>query len=260
MSLSLSFRQSKFAMFIFFDLDGTLVDHRKAAEQANHALWERHRHTLLLPREEFITRFEETVARIMTKSPSCSFLKEGANIVRTFFAGAGHDLSNTSAQAEFDRHMQIYLSGFDLFADAVACLDVLRERDIPLGIISNGDRAIQLEKLERFALKKYFKIIVLSAEVGVAKPHPDIFNHACRLTSRANADCFFVGDDLDVDIVGADRAGMKAIWIDRADKKRDATEAGANQENHVGQRFLEKAPGAKRLELLDRLPLIVEAW
>jgi putative hydrolase of the HAD superfamily len=247
-------------MFIFFDLDGTLVDHRKAAEQANHAFWERHGNALRLPREGFVTRFEETIAQIVSKSSSCSFLKEGANIMRAFFAGAGHDLSNASAQAEFDRHMQIYLSGVELFADAITCLDVLRGKNIPLGIISNGDRTTQLEKLERFSLKEYFEIIVLSAEVGVAKPHPEIFNHACQQVERANADCFFVGDDLNVDIVGADRAGMKAIWIDRADKKSDATESVDNQQNRAGQLFLEKAPGAKRLELLDRLPLMIAGW
>ena len=58
-------------------------------------------------------------------------------------------------------------------------LDSLRGR-ARLGIITNGFGALQRIRLERTGLQDYFQLLVVSEQVGVAKPHPEIFRHALR--------------------------------------------------------------------------------
>ena len=65
-----------------------------------------------------------------------------------------------------------------LFADARPCLDALRARDHVLGLVTNGDRRMQRDKLARHGLADYFDAVAIEGEVGIGKPEAAIFRRA----------------------------------------------------------------------------------
>lgn len=85
-----------------------------------------------------------------------------------------------------------------------------------LGVVTNGAADDQRQKLAWFDLERRFDPIVISGEIGVAKPDPAIFAVALdRLSVRA-ADVWHVGDSLRADVAGAQAAGITAVWLNRA--------------------------------------------
>jgi putative hydrolase of the HAD superfamily len=67
--------------------------------------------------------------------------------------------------------------------------------------------------LERLGLAKYFSHLTFSNEVGVAKPHPEIFRHALGALGLEATEVAHIGDDPRTDVKGARAAGMYALWF-----------------------------------------------
>ena len=85
-----------------------------------------------------------------------------------------------------------------------------------MGIISNGERNQQQGKLERTGIAHYFDALILSAECGMAKPAPGIFQLACVSMGVSPSQAVYVGDRQDVDAEAARRAGLLGIWLNRS--------------------------------------------
>jgi putative hydrolase of the HAD superfamily len=88
-------------------------------------------------------------------------------------------------------------------------------RDHRLALLTNGAGDVQRAKLGRTPFARYFETIVISVEAGIGKPDPRIFALAASRVGVAPADATMVGDSLVRDIAGAQRAGLRAVWIDR---------------------------------------------
>lgn len=84
-----------------------------------------------------------------------------------------------------------------------------------LALVTNGAGDVQREKLSRTPFARSFSAVVISLEVGVGKPDARIFESALRALDVAAGDAVMVGDSLVRDVQGAQRAGLRAIWIDR---------------------------------------------
>ena len=102
----------------------------------------------------------------------------------------------------------------DLEAESV--LDDLA-RDHRLALVTNGAPDVQREKLAGTTLAARFGAIVISAELGIAKPDRRIFEHALRAVGAGRDESVMIGDSLSRDIAGARGAGLRSIWIDRGD-------------------------------------------
>lgn len=88
-----------------------------------------------------------------------------------------------------------------------------------LGIITNGFTELQQIRLEKTGLKPYFDILVISEQVGIAKPHPEIFNHALKLMGNPERNrVLMVGDNPDSDILGGINSGLGTCWLNRDSK------------------------------------------
>ena len=108
-----------------------------------------------------------------------------------------------------------------LFDDARELLRALGTR-FPLGLITNGARGSQREKLATVGIAKRFGAIAISAEVGCAKPDPAIFRHALAGLGVAPHEAWHIGDSLANDVGGASVAGIRAIWLNRTAVPRPA--------------------------------------
>lgn len=98
-----------------------------------------------------------------------------------------------------------------LYPDAISCLQKLY-KFYSIGVIANqlpGTAA----RMENMGLSSYLKLIVASAEEGVAKPDPKIFRMALNRSGCLPEQAVMIGDRLDNDIVPAKRLGMKTVWI-----------------------------------------------
>lgn len=92
-------------------------------------------------------------------------------------------------------------------------LHQLREMGYRQAIISNAAYAPFLTwTLERLNLLSFFEHVVVSAEEGTRKPWPDIYKLTLERMGLSPPDAAYVGDDLQRDIVGARRAGLRSIW------------------------------------------------
>jgi putative hydrolase of the HAD superfamily len=105
---------------------------------------------------------------------------------------------------------------FTPYPDAVATLQALRERALRLVVLSNWDFSLH-EMLANTGLDALIDGAVSSAEHGTAKPEPAIFEHALALAGVTAEEAWHVGDSPDADVVGAQAAGVKPIYVARDD-------------------------------------------
>jgi putative hydrolase of the HAD superfamily len=117
-------------------------------------------------------------------------------------------------------------SAFFVFPDVIPALDALRAAGFRLAVVSNWGWAAP-ELLQALELASHFEVLSISARVGYQKPHPAIFEHALQLLDLPAGDVVHVGDDPSADILGARRAGIAGILIDRRGRLDTPLGAGA---------------------------------
>ena len=103
--------------------------------------------------------------------------------------------------------------------DAPASLARLASRGIALGVISNWDDTLEAI-LERKGLRRFFRTVIASTAIGLAKPDPRIFEYALDEIGAPAAAAWHVGDDPEADAIGAARAGLHALLLDPHDLYR----------------------------------------
>ena len=101
-----------------------------------------------------------------------------------------------------------------LFDDAAPALSDLKNKGFILGLISNIDHDIT-SLLDELGLPSLLDVIVTSQDTGFNKPQPEIFQTALQQAGVQPAEAIYVGDQYQVDVVGANRAGMKGMLLDR---------------------------------------------
>ncbi|NOQ26523.1 MAG: noncanonical pyrimidine nucleotidase, YjjG family [Bacteroidales bacterium] len=105
-----------------------------------------------------------------------------------------------------------------LFPFAHETLEYLHKK-YKLHIITNGFNEVQFTKLENSNLKKYFLNVFTSEDAGAQKPNPLIFEHALKNANAKEEESIMIGDDLQVDIVGAKDFGLDQIFFNPYKKK-----------------------------------------
>ncbi|MEO6920245.1 MAG: HAD family hydrolase [Collimonas sp.] len=95
------------------------------------------------------------------------------------------------------------------FDDVRPALTSLQQR-LPLGTVSNG-----FADLGKIGLANHFQASIAAHSFGSAKPDPAIFHAACAALKVAPHEALYVGDDPLLDVVGAQQAGLQAVWLNR---------------------------------------------
>ena len=106
-----------------------------------------------------------------------------------------------------ERHLWSSTAG-----DTHDALARLRDAGLKLGVVSNSDGRVA-EALEAAGLRGYFDVVVDSALVGVEKPDPAIFRAALDVLDVPPAEALYLGDLYDVDVLGANAAGIPAVLL-----------------------------------------------
>ena len=210
---------------IFFDIDGTLIDHLSASATASLTLYDHFCGQIPFTREEFPATWESIMDRHFNRfcRGEISLWDQRRERIRESFGAP--QLSDADADARYYFFIREYEQLTRAYDDAGPCLEKLLPTSPKtgekwgaqkrLGIISNGAREQQLGKLRRAGLLRYFSVTVFSEDTGRGKPDPSIFHEACKRAGEDPSQCVHVGDDLTNDIHAGHAVGLRPIWIDR---------------------------------------------
>ncbi len=113
-----------------------------------------------------------------------------------------------------DRYNAYRAEVLELSPGALELLIALRERGCKIGIVSNGFSGTHHDKIERLALRAHIDALFLADEMGMVKPDPRVFLHACAVLGAEPARTAMVGDRFDRDITGAHEAGLFTVLLD----------------------------------------------
>ena len=97
----------------------------------------------------------------------------------------------------------------NLFDDAISTLEFLSAR-YPVVALSNGNADIA-----RIGIKLYFRANISAQAFGVGKPDVRIFHAAAGAVNVCPTNVLHIGDDADLDVLGALNAGMQTAWLNR---------------------------------------------
>ncbi len=205
---------------VLFDLDDTLFDHQRSVGLGVAAKRRLHGGAVAAADDaEELRRWHHLEEVHYSRYLHGELDLQGQRRVRVqeYLRHHGEELGAAAADAWYDDYLRLYDQNWVLHDDALPCLDAL-EASIPgvqFGIITNAELDYQTPKLDRLALTPRMRHVIASGVVGVPKPDPRIFHHACELFGVDPANVAYVGDRLQTDARGALDAGLTGIWIDR---------------------------------------------
>ena len=111
----------------------------------------------------------------------------------------------------YDAYWDAFVEKMQLFDGAMELLTCLWERDVKIGICSDLTAHIQFRKLRHLGLSNVVNAIVTSEECGREKPSEDMFKLVLDKLHVRPCDSIMIGDSLEKDVLGAKKAGMKAV-------------------------------------------------
>lgn len=208
---------------IFFDLDRTLWDFEKSAAQTFKEIYEQYKlvDKGILSVKEFHAAYTIHNNRLWDQYRRGEIKKEvlrGSrfNLTLKDFGIVDEKLGENIG----DYYVRISPLRVNLFPYSVEILEYLFPK-YKMHIITNGFSEVQETKLKASGMDKYFIEVITSEEAGVKKPHPDIFKFAFKKAGALAHESIMIGDDYEVDIIGARGVDMKQIFFDPEKKQRE---------------------------------------
>jgi putative hydrolase of the HAD superfamily len=200
---------------VFFDLDDTLITHDVAIRAAARELFS----TVVGSYETGRFAFEERWIQLNRLwyqrffAGEITFQYHSRGKLREALTPWNVLLSDAQADSLLHSYWQTYVDGCRLYEDVLPCFAQLSTWRI--GIVTNGEEAQQRRKIAQCGLLEHIDLLVTSERVGVPKPAPTIFLTACEQIGLTASACVFVGDHIELDVVGSRQAGLRGIWLDR---------------------------------------------
>lgn len=198
---------------IFFDLDNTLWDFKQNSKltmkitfqafdlasqnqdfdtffevysEINHKLWAAYRHKEISKKELTRKRFQLTFDQLQ-------------------ITGVDADLMNSAYLAEMPKQRMLEQGAFEI-------LEYLKKERYKLFVITNGFYEVQHKKLKSSGLSPFFDKVFISEELKCPKPDYKIFEHAIKSSNAKKQKSLMIGDDWDVDILGALKFGIDSVY------------------------------------------------
>ncbi|MCY4544287.1 MAG: HAD family hydrolase [Gemmatimonadetes bacterium] len=189
---------------VLFDLDNTLIDRDRA----------RDRFFSYLLTTYFPHLTPEEAAWADRMEMLCALDNGGRGSKAAIYDYLFGERPVMSARA-FTELMRGKLASYSSWSDgAVPMLNCLRARRHPMALVTNGSNS-QRAKIDALGASVYFDAVLISEEMGIAKPDPAIFTQAMSRLNAAPDRSVFVGDSLEHDMAGARKAGMMTVYIKR---------------------------------------------
>ena len=205
---------------VFFDLDHTLWDFERNSELTYHKIFEKY--NLQIHLADFLKVYVPNNTRLWGLYQMDKIGKEELRYQRLkmSFDALGVSVSDQDIDVLADDYIKYLTTYNHLFEDAEIILDYLKPK-YKLHIITNGFAEVQEGKLKNSGIDHYFEVIMDSEKAGVKKPNPVIFEKAMSLANVQPEKAFMVGDNYEVDILGAKNVGMHTLYFNPLIQKNE---------------------------------------
>lgn len=197
--------------FIYFDLDDTLLNHKKAEQLGLADVYHHLGAFSSIALEELIDVYRNINKRLWEEYGRGEI--DWYILHRRRFEESFVELGiKPSLYLEAGKvYMHYYRNHWEWIDGAEDAFNTISAQ-YPTGIITNGFAEIQWKKIKKFGFKDTTRHIVISEEIGVMKPNQKIFDYSTELTEVERHEILYVGDSLPSDVMGGKEAGWKIAW------------------------------------------------
>jgi 2-haloalkanoic acid dehalogenase type II len=207
---------------IFFDLGYTLINFKGNVDRVLFSSYLALSDSLISSgyshnRREYARQYQQIISRYYASRDIDNLEQPLELFVNRALSGFGYspappEITTKAIAAMF----KITEAHWSVEKDTHPTLARLKQDGYHLCIISNASNTDDLNNLiDQSGLRCYFDQIIISAEEKIRKPHPKIFEIALRKMKANPGESIMVGDTLIADVLGAQKAGMRAIWVTR---------------------------------------------
>lgn len=201
---------------IFFDLDHTLWDFDANARET---LRQMHTDLKLTERgvldfDLFHTSYLAHNEKLWERYRKGYIKQEELRMKRMMLTLLDFKISDAALTKEMsDLFLQLLPTRTLLFPDTIETLQYLKDKGYCLHLITNGFEATQHSKLKSCGLQTYFTHVITSEGSNSIKPERAIFEYAVQKAGTTVAESIMIGDSPEIDILGANNAGMHSVHV-----------------------------------------------
>lgn len=195
--------------FLLLDMDDTILDFK----QAEHvALGKTLESFGLTPTEEVCARYSRINQGYWEMLERKEVTREELKSARFRDLFAEYGITADSRECAV-RYMENLAEGHDFMPGAKDALAALA-KNYKLYLVSNGTTHVQMRRIEKAEIAKYFQEIFISEQVGVDKPDKAFFDRCfAKIPGFQKNKAMIVGDSLTSDILGGINAGITTCWV-----------------------------------------------
>lgn len=201
---------------VLFDLDDTLHDdtlaYQSAAEEVAHEIAAEHGIDALALKAAYVAAAEGFWKRLSADNLRIELTQVREDLWGTALERVGI-ADPVVARSSAGRYSDYRRRRYELFPGAADLLRRLRERGKRLGLVTNGFSETHRDKIALLRIGEYFDAVFIADEVGMLKPDPLLFAHACTTLRGSPSRSAMVGDRYDRDVRGARAAGLFTVWL-----------------------------------------------
>ena len=212
---------------IFLDWDDTIGDWTGAEHKALQDIYVHYQLDTLYPTfEDYLNAYKPYNLELWTLYGQGQIAKEKLHFQR-FYRPIERLELNAERKAELAHEMgaeflRLTNKYFSVLPGAAEVVRQLASK-YPLTIISNGFKEVQYYKFAHSGLADCFAHTIISEEVGINKPQPEIFRIALQMNDVTADEAIMIGDSYSSDIQGAKNAGIDQIWLHEGETDETAT-------------------------------------
>lgn len=200
---------------LFFDLDHTLWDFETNSRETLQELYEQHNLGSL-----GVTSFKHFHETYLPINDKFWYMFHNGKVTKEQLRQGRFRATLSRFAIEDEALIESLAHGYlstspnkaSLLPGAIEVLEYL-DKKYALHIITNGFSEVQHIKINNSGLKPFFKNIIVSDEIGMKKPQPEIFMHALQLSGGEQSNTAMIGDSLFTDIEGARNVGIDTIYF-----------------------------------------------
>lgn len=207
---------------LFFDLDRTLWNFEKNAREAFIDIIREFNLSSFFPDvDKFVEEYHEINEDLWVQYRNGMVKKDFLRIERFRLLLKKYKIKDDTLVAKIsDAYLYFTPRKKHLEPHTVELLEYLK-KSYQMYVITNGFNEVQFIKMNSSGIDKYFKKVFTSDTVGSKKPKPEIFAHSLNSVNAKKTESLMIGDDLEVDIVGARNYGVDQIFYNPTEIKHE---------------------------------------